>query len=57
MKIVDLSILFSIVCAMLSILAYQGGFHRGYAQREKERLSFDERERITRRILARGRNI
>jgi hypothetical protein len=49
----DLFILSLLAAALIFLLSYYGGFQsgfkEGYSQREKERLAFDERERLKRK--------
>jgi hypothetical protein len=57
-NIYDLLILFLLAAALIFLLSYHGGFYsgfkEGYAKREKERLEFDERQRIRNRQLRNG---
>jgi hypothetical protein len=54
-NISDLLILFFLAAALIFLLSYYGGFQsgfkEGYSQREKERLAFDERQRLKRKQL------
>jgi hypothetical protein len=54
----DLFILSLLVAALIFLISYYGGFNtgfkEGYAKRERERLEFDERQRIRNRQLRNG---
>jgi hypothetical protein len=54
----DLFILSLLIAALIFLISYYGGFNtgfkEGYAKRERERLEFDERQRIRNRQLRNG---
>jgi hypothetical protein len=54
----DLFILSLLAAALIFLISYHGGFYsgfkEGYAKREKERLEFDKRQRISKRQISNG---
>jgi hypothetical protein len=54
----DLFILSLLAAALIFLLSYNGGFYsgfkEGYAKREKERLEFDKKQRISKRQISNG---